>query len=213
MLKTSIKAGSITNLTDARYFAAWEVEWLGFNLEPDSPDFILPIEMKAIREWVEGPKIVGEFHSSSVETIQEAIIQLSLDAIQCAMEMDEASLQKIKDVAIIKEIVVKDEDEAIDLIEYHINKYSPYVDIFLIDFEKNGISSQELSTETIDFLKQICAAHTIIFAISIPSNEVLSFLDTVQAKGLHLKGGAEEKVGFKSYDELDEIFEVLEILV
>ena len=51
--------GSITNLTDARYFSAWEVEWLGFNLSQGEENAISPLQVAAMREWVEGPKIVG----------------------------------------------------------------------------------------------------------------------------------------------------------
>jgi len=34
-------------------------------------------------------------------------------------------------------------------------------------------------------------------------------LAKLQPYGLSIKGGEEEKVGFKSFDEVDEIFEVL----
>jgi len=50
MLKIKVKASQITNLTDARYFAAWEVEWLGFNFDEGSAHYIPPVEMKAIKE-------------------------------------------------------------------------------------------------------------------------------------------------------------------
>ena len=65
MLKTKIKANSITNLTDARYFAAWEVEWLGFNLNPG--ESIALQQVPAIKDWVDGVKIVGELSQPSPE--------------------------------------------------------------------------------------------------------------------------------------------------
>jgi hypothetical protein len=36
-------------------------------------------------------------------------------------------------------------------------------------------------------------------------------LDTLHIYGLILRGGEEEKVGFKSYEELDKIFDVIRI--
>ena len=42
MLKKRVKAGSVTHLTDARYFAAWDVEFIGFCFDPESSDYISP---------------------------------------------------------------------------------------------------------------------------------------------------------------------------
>ncbi|NNF21271.1 MAG: hypothetical protein HKN67_04970, partial [Saprospiraceae bacterium] len=58
-------AQNITNLTDARYFAAWGIEYLSFNLNSESPYYIPMEKVKEIRDWVEGPKILIE--SNSIE--------------------------------------------------------------------------------------------------------------------------------------------------
>jgi len=84
MLKLSVKASQITNLTDARYFAAREVEWLGFNLDTGSENAIPPQQISAIKEWVEGPKIVVEFGLQSPDEIKQAVDYFDLDAIQVA---------------------------------------------------------------------------------------------------------------------------------
>ena len=49
MLKTKVKASSITNLTDARYFAAWGVNWLGFDLRQGSDTYVQPQLVHAIK--------------------------------------------------------------------------------------------------------------------------------------------------------------------
>ncbi|MEO0734260.1 MAG: hypothetical protein AAFZ52_15600 [Bacteroidota bacterium] len=58
MLATPVLASGITHLTDARYFAAWEVDYLAFPLGGD--DGITWDYLNALREWVEGPAIVAE---------------------------------------------------------------------------------------------------------------------------------------------------------
>ena len=45
-----LKATAVMNLTDARYFAAKEVDYLGFNLEEGTEGYLDPMYMKAIRE-------------------------------------------------------------------------------------------------------------------------------------------------------------------
>ncbi len=82
MLRTKVKASSVTNLTDARYFAAWEVYWLGFDLDPHSERHVSPTAFEAIREWVDGVEVTGEFNLQSPEEIREAVEVLRLDAVQ-----------------------------------------------------------------------------------------------------------------------------------
>ena len=122
MLKTRVKASQITNLTDARYFAAWEVEWLGFNFDKGSENYIQPQVMKAIKEWVEGPKLVGEFSFASAEDIRIAKEMLGLDMVQVGMFVEEETLKALngtcppdRRVPIIKEIVFHNEMTLTDL--------------------------------------------------------------------------------------------------
>lgn len=77
-----VKASSVTNLTDARYFAAKEVNYLGFNLEEGSPGYLEPASMKAIREWIAGPHIVGEFENAGIDHVLAAIEFYNLDVVQ-----------------------------------------------------------------------------------------------------------------------------------
>ena len=95
MLKTNVKASSVTNLTDARYFAAWEVAWLGFNFDAGSDRYIQPQLMKAIREWVDGVKAVGEFNMQAPEEIRAAAELLALDAVQVGMFTDLSALDSL----------------------------------------------------------------------------------------------------------------------
>jgi len=107
MLKTRVKASQITNLTDARYFAAWEVEWLGFNFDKGSENYIQPQVMKAIKEWVEGPKMVGEFSFSSAEDIRIAKEMLELDMVQVGMFVEEETFKALDGIPVIKEIFIE----------------------------------------------------------------------------------------------------------
>ena len=85
MLKTVVKASSIANLTDARYFAAWHVEWLGFDLSPSGLERLSLPQVKEIKDWIEGPKIVGELGVWEPAQSQEIINFLSLEYIQVGM--------------------------------------------------------------------------------------------------------------------------------
>ena len=216
MLKTKVKASSITNLTDARYFAAWEVEWLGFNLDPLSENYIDPASMKAIKEWVDGVKIVGEFSSPSTQDIPEAVQLLDLDAVQFSpfSTVEEISNLAITVPIFLEVIIEPGQSEAAirDLLE----PYQGLVQYFLINLDKNGINWEAVKARRVlsaDFLSELCETFPSIISIDVRKEDLTEFLEKVRPSGLNLKGGDEEKTGFKSFDQLDEIFESLEILV
>ena len=60
-------------------------------------------------------------------------------------------------------------------------------------------------------LQEICKQYEVFLSIDLTATNVQKILTTIQPLGISVKGGVEEKVGFKSYDELDKIFEVLEV--
>ncbi len=71
-----IKANSIQNLTDARYFAAWNVTWMGFSLEPGSEQYCAPQDVQEIKGWLVGPQFVGEFGLSQTAKEIRAAVEL-----------------------------------------------------------------------------------------------------------------------------------------
>ncbi len=212
MLKTKIKASNISNLTDARYYAAWYVDWLGFDLRASAENTLSLAEVKAIKEWIEGPVIVGEIDLLDFEKAKEIINFLELEAIQVGMYTPIAQLQSLQDYTIIKEVVVEPDMKASDL-EAHLAEYFDVVSYFLLDFDKNGIDWQQIKegiSFSVEFLQAICERQEILLSIHHQPTEIEEILERIQPYGLSVKGGIEEKVGFKSFDEVDEIFEILE---
>jgi hypothetical protein len=74
--RPKIIAANITNLTDARYFAAWEVDFLLFDLDVMSLE-----KVDEIREWVSGPELLLLFSGLSAGNVEEAILKLKPWAI------------------------------------------------------------------------------------------------------------------------------------
>jgi phosphoribosylanthranilate isomerase len=214
MQKTKIKASAVNNLTDARYFAAREVEWLGFRLSGDPATTISRLATKAIMEWVDGVKIVGEFDFTTASEIEETNNLLHLDAVQVGMFTPVAELEDLQNLTVIKEVVVETGTTEAALQE-HFQQYAHCCTYFLLDFTKAGINWDMLQTGSpvsTDFLRQLFAENKTILALDFPTNEVEIVLETLQPEGLSLSGGVEERVGFKSYDELDEILDNLEMV-
>jgi len=212
MLTTTVKASSISNLTDARYFAAWHVDWLGFDLTPNGLAILSLPEVKEIKDWIEGPKIVGELAVLDIEQSQQIIDFLDLKYIQVGMHTPVEYLNSLTVDSIIKEVVIEPTTTLEDL-KGHLSTYFDYVDYFLINFDKNKLgwaSIENGTTLTVDQLQEICQQYEIFLSIDFIPTNIKNILATIQPLGISVKGGMEEKVGLKSYDELDEVFEVLE---
>ena len=192
-----IKASRITNLTDARYFAAKEVDFLGFNLEEGTEGYLDPMYMKAIREWVAGPKIVGEFSRSSLDYVREAAAFFGLDAVQVTTD----SVSQLAVLEGLDVILESGENEP-----GFFREAAPFVSFFLM---KMNAGLQNSWTEQIQFLKTICAEYPVLLQTDAVAGQLSDMLEVIKPAGLSLVGGGEETVGVKSFDEIEAIFEAL----
>lgn len=149
-LKVQVIASNITNLTDARYFAAYGVDYLLFDLGQ-----INVASIKEIVDWVSGPKTLLMLGAEQIDQIDEAIIKLSPYAI--GSKHNDADLSYLAGHVKIMELVGGQ-----DTLTAHLDdmKYSSF----------DGVN--------ID--------HPLI-----------------------INGGEEAKVGFKNYEDLDEVMEAL----
>ncbi len=208
MYNPQIKASQITNLTDARYFAAWGVEWLGFGLEPGQDHVVTPAQMAAIKEWVEGPKMIGEFSGLDAELIRQSVKLLDLDGVEVSRFANLSELQL--SVPIIMNIVMEAHLEPDALVE--LLKANEVVEYFILDFERNASINNFKEKFPISWLSGLAKQFPIFIRTSTDTYSLKELTQEIQPMGISLAGGEEEKVGLKSFDELDEIFEALEPL-
>ncbi len=194
-----IKASGITNLTDARYFAAKEADFLGFNLEENTPGYLDPMYMKAIREWVEGPQIVGEFSRASTAYIREAAAFFGLDAVQVQAERYAGALPELTGLSVILAIENKNNNSAMEQL---LAAAAPHVAYFRIDFTQFRPNDGA-------FWQQMAATYPILLHSDASAETLSAWLTAIQPAGISLSGGEEEKVGVKSFDAVEEIFEML----
>lgn len=73
-LKTFVKVGSITSLSEARYCAGMGVDLLGFRVVPGENHYVAPATFQEIRGWVAGPQIVAEIYGMTSPAALEAVL-------------------------------------------------------------------------------------------------------------------------------------------
>ena len=192
MLKTKIIASSITNLTDARYFSAWGVEAMGFDLNANSPNFIGPMQINALKDWISGPQIIGEFSGlQTKEEIDNLILTLELDAIQLGPFAPE---NWSFDLPIYMELNLESLPNLKEGITYILKSEKPQYSVL----------------DNIRQLKTLTSRYPCYLDLPLMAKDYLSAISELKPEGFILRGGEEEKVGFKSYDEVDEIMETIE---
>lgn len=197
-----IKASRVTNLTDARYFAAKEVDFLGFNLEESTDGYLDPSHMKAMREWVAGPKIVGEFARANAAYVREAAAFFALDVVQVNASATGGDWSALGGLEVIWEINSPLHWRA------QLAQVAPQARWVLFDFSSANVSLSNIYDE-IDFWKTQCAQHALLLQGDFSATEWLDLLKALSPAGIGLLGGEEERVGVKSFDEIEEIFECL----
>lgn len=191
MIDTKFIAADIQNLTDARYFAAWGAEWMSFLLKETDLNAEGLARIKEIIDWVDGPKMAASFpESTAAEIIMEYAISLGLDGIIISGEKADQIDSFGQNISVL--FPCKSMDDLADCAYEHV--------IFQIENES------QLGGLTDDLLE----SYTIYLDTNWTTDLIKKYNSLFDQSGLLLRGGAEEKVGFKSFDELDEIFDELE---
>lgn len=196
----AVLARRISNLTDARYFAAKEVAWLIFNLEPGTEGYLDPLHMQAMREWVEGPGIAAEFGASTAaETIQEAARFYGLGAVVAPPSIDPA-------VVTAAEVWIAIDCMHPDRASW-MARHREQVSGWILECRDQSGSWLPIA----DLLAEITAEYPVYVEYTGPVEELPALLAAVRPAGVSITGGAEEAVGVKSFDDVDAIFEILGI--
>lgn len=186
MLNTQIIASQVSNLTDARYYAAWGVKYMSFNRNNGSSTFISREDLFEIREWVEGPDFLGEFTGlEESDAIEKVVDEENLAGVILGPYTPEHTIKALDANIIIRECLFSNIPK---------QPSSPLI----IKLQKEEISKLDIISEHQCFL------------------DIYDFdLDTVKRiiqenkYGLVLRGGEEEKVGFKSFGFLDDVYDLV----
>lgn len=199
MLDTPVLAFGITHLTDARYFAAWDADYLCFTL---SDTFTLT-EFGAIKEWVEGPVCAIEAGAAAGAMPTN---KLDIPAILLSSNTDPTPYHEAG-IDVILHLEVAGYHSPDDLRERLADHDGPV----LLDLAAGGIAFKDIQSGypfSIDDLATLTKDRRVYLHADITPAEITAALAITH--GLAFRGSGEEKVGYKSFDELDEIFEVLE---
>ncbi|MBP7821824.1 MAG: hypothetical protein KA010_02795 [Saprospiraceae bacterium] len=182
-----IVAGPIQHLTDARYFAAEGADWLLADVDPTSEYHIDPNTLKAIKEWVAGPKWVIKGDSLDIDQL----LQLG-QYVDCnAYIVNDAQRTLNTDTPCWLSIGGTSPD----------GNATDHYSVFYLEVD-------DLTDLMIPGNKKLYQ-QTIIRHGNWSTMSIDIILETIHPLGIVLQGSSEEKVGVKSYDEIEDIYTIL----
>lgn len=179
-LKTLVKVGSLTNLSDARYCAGMDVQLLGFQTIPEAAAHITPARYQEIRGWISGPSIVAEVHGARTREQIDAIVEAYRPDF---VELGPAELPLVGHLS-LPVILRLEPNESIEM-----TPPPAYVLTNVSDGRTFDVPA-------------------IVKVSSVREAEMV--LQRKNVKGIALLGGEELSPGLKTYDSLAPILESLE---
>lgn len=194
MLKTLVKVGKISNLSDARYCSGMHVDLLGFRVIPGQPDYVSPELFRELRGWFSGPAIVAEAYGIEKGEDLPAIIQHYLpDYIEVSLD----DLVKIHSPSAT--FILSTTPEELVAKEDVVAPFRTQISKIIIPGSTNKAVIDEL-------------ARSYKVVLHIDANTSMdTVLSNATIKGIALEGSPEEKPGVKNYDRLADILEKLEM--
>jgi phosphoribosylanthranilate isomerase len=191
-LRTSVKVGHITNLSDARYCAGMGVEMLGFSVIEGQYHYISPAHYQEIRGWFSGPRVVAELYGiTSPEQLgpvlrdyQPDMLEISSDALDYVPATDLPLLIATTQAAY-------HQHQASLLAHRHRIAYV----IFPEDTDEN-------------FIRALSETFPVLLTLNA---EFTPHLLRLPIAGIVLEGSFEERPGLKDYALLADALETLEI--
>lgn len=201
-LKTFVKIGKVENLSDARYCAGMMVDILGFNIQEGTEGYIDPKKFEEITNWVAGVQLCGEFHEASSADIKLNAVKYQLDflEIQNLNILEELSELNVK---LIYKLCINEPAE-IENLSKNIEVAKDLAEYIIIKCENSSLSHAIMKK-----LESINEKHNLIIGFNLTSDNI-SELASSDYLGIELEGTPEDRPGFKDYDTVMDILELLE---
>lgn len=190
-LRTSVKVGCISNLSDARYCAGMGVELLGFRTVEGQDHYVNPTQYQEIRGWFSGPKIVAELYGiTTVDQLESVLRDYQPDLLELSIH-DLTKLDRLPIDTILSTTYS----------EYQIHKQT-------VSNHKDQIAYLLLPDDTsVEQLTELAGEFGIL--LQQTDSFSVNLLD-LPIQGIALEGSLEEKPGLKSYEQLANVLEMLD---
>ncbi|GAA3986679.1 hypothetical protein [Hymenobacter antarcticus] len=186
----------INNLSDARYCAGMGADKLTFILDPALPGHLDTKTVKELAGWIAGVELIGEFDQLSSHEINAISAECALDAVLLHTPRTAAELAEIA-----PPVYLEFPADAPALAQ-------PLPDSLL------GLVVElpaTASAETLAALRQIAGERPLWLGPGLLPARAHELATQLPLAGLSFPSGNEVKPGLRDFDQLEAVFEALEI--
>ena len=186
----------INNLSDARYCAGMGADKLTFVLDPGLPGALDTKTVKELAGWIAGVELIGEFDQLSAAEINALAAECALDAVLLRQPRSADELAEIAPPVYIE----------LGAGSVALAPYVPASPIGIV------IELPEaLSAETLAGLHEIARQRPLWLGPGLLPARARDLATQLPLAGLAFASGDEVKPGLRDFDQLEAVFEALEI--
>ncbi len=186
----------INNLSDARYCAGMGADKLTFVLDPAIPGYIDTKAVKELSGWVAGVELIGEFDQLSAAEINAIAAECALDAVLLRQPRSAAELAEIAPPVYL-ELAAGALATA---------SYLPGSSVGIV-----VELTIPLTSEIREGLSRIATQRPLWIGPGLDPTLARELLTTLSPAGLTFPSGDEVKPGLRDFDQLEAVFEALEV--
>jgi phosphoribosylanthranilate isomerase len=186
-LKTKVKAGNITNLSDARYCAGMGVDWLSFPV-----DVVNPTTFKEITDWVTGPQFVLEVKEN---TPLDYLNHFNVSSLEITSEQLDR-IDRLPDFEWIITLPIS----LWNIQKKDLIRYKDKIRFLVLDLDDQDLQAVSDIASHFKILLNQTDKHSLDRLLELP------------VEGINVTGENELKPGLKDFEKLASILEKLEVI-
>jgi len=193
-----LKADGVTHLTDARYFAALDVQYLVLDMRGDSK-LTIPM-INAIYDWIDGPALFLQTDFPDEAGMQHWRENTNVAGFQVPLITRNIELEKMLKCEWIYTCPV-------EFLE-GLNIQPP---VSLLQISVSAEAAKQNLLNTFQSARRSANQLFLDFEWDVQTDKMLEVTKMLKPDGLNLRGSSEEKPGVKSFDELDDMLEAFDL--
>ena len=186
----------INNLSDARYCAGMGADKLTFILDPALPGHLDAKTVKELAGWISGVELIGEFDQLSAPEINAIAADCALDAVLLRSPRTAEELAEIAP-PIYLELAVDMTTEA--------QSFPHSLQGLLVELPET------ISAETLAALRETASRRSLWLGPGLLPARAMDLVNQLPLTGLSFPSGDEVKPGLRDFDQLEAVFEALEV--
>jgi len=186
----------INNLSDARYCAGMGADKLTFVLDPALPGCLNAKTVKELAGWIAGVELIGEFDQLNAAEINALSAECALDAVLLRRPRTAAELAEIAPPVYVE---VTAESRAL-LQSFPDSLLGVVVEL-----------PATVSAETVAQLRGLASRRPLWLGPGLQPDRARDLATRLRPAGLVFPSGNEVKPGLRDFDQLEAVFEALEV--